>query len=251
MELISNRAHTNGRETSLTDYTGCQEVIPAELKPAVDRCVKRYKSYENFLAKLGIDKAQTLVANYQDQLICVPDDGKGHVLVPTIEIACKAFGFERIQAWLMTYIINANAFLLGSNTEKKMTPSQIEEAASLIIQNYGRGIFVTEIPVIFARIKGGRYGKVYGCIDGGMILNCFELYLEQRTVEKAQIYRQMEKERIARRELEESKLPRMSLEEWQQTMQYQELKMEGKVENIEAFMKRFDLQVITDGKSQS
>ncbi len=257
MEIISSNNNDNrpmsGRMTSLGEYQGSQAVslfIPKDVKPAVDRCVKRYGSYENFLKKLGIGNAGLLVANYQNDLICVPDDGQGHVLVPTIEIAAMAFSYQKIQAWLMTYIANVNSFFLGADPDKKMSGAQIEDAAGVIIDAYGKTIFVTEVPVIFTRIKAGRYGKAYGVVDGGMILNCINLYLQARQNEKAEILKQRAHDKAMREYEEDMKKPRMSLDEWRKTRQYAELEMQGLANDIDSFAKKFDLQVIKDETQQ-
>ena len=197
-----------------------------------------------------MDRQSYLVANWQDDLICVPDDGNGHVLVPNLRIASLAFGYERVQAWLMTYLANLNSFLLGPNPEKKMTPAQIEEAASVIIDNYGQTLFVTEIPLIFSRIKAGKYGKSYGVVDGGMVLNCIQLYLDRRPEEKAGILKAKERERWRREAEEDDKKPRMSLDEWRKTMGYAELRIAGVADNIDAFAEKFGCQIIGDGEQE-
>ena len=225
--------------------------VPADMELAVGSCLRRYGSFDKFLSKLGVDRQSYLVANWKDDLICVPDDGNGHVLVPNIRIAALAFGYEKIQAWLMTYLVNLNSFLLGSNPEKKMTGSQIEEAAAVIIDNYGQTIFVTEVPLIFSRIKAGKYGKSYGVIDGGMVLNCIQLYLDGRPLEKAEILKIKERKRLREEAERDAMKPRMSLDEWRQTMRYAELKSIGLVDNIEAFAKKFDLQIIGDAKQEN
>ena len=246
MELTSSRQPTIGRTTSLAASQGSQMEIfvPPDMKPAVNRCAARYKSFEGFLDKLGLAKQQWLVANFHDDLIYVPHDGKGHVLVPTLEIASMTFGYPNIQAWLMSYIANVNTFFLGSNPEKKMSGAQIEDAAGTIIDAYGKTIFVTEIPVIFMRIKSGRYGKAYGVIDGGMILNCFQLYIEARVNEKAEIHRRKEHEKFIKMQEEWAKSPLMSLDEWRSTVQYADLKMRGDADNIEKFAEKFGCDII-------
>ena len=253
MEIVNQNSNTSlprtGRETSLAASDGSQGVslfIPKDVKPAVDRCLKRYGSYENFVSKLNVGNAGRLVANWQDDLICVPDDGNGHVLIPTLEIAAMAFSYQRIQAWLMAYIANVNSFFLGVDPDKKMPGPQIEDASGVIIDAYGKTIFVTEIPVIFTRIKAGRYGKAYGVVDGGMILNCIQQYLDARMNEKAEILRKRNHEKALREAEEDKKKPRMSIDEWKKTRQYAELDMQGKAEDIEGFARKMGLDILKD-----
>lgn len=233
----------------MTAWQGSADV-PKELRPAVGLCLRRYGDYDTFVKKLGIEKQSWLVANWQDDLICVPDDGNGHVLVPTVEIARHAFGYERVQAWLMSYIINLNSFLLGTNPDKKMTGAQMEEAAAVMMDNYGRTLFVTEIPLLFSRIKAGKYGKAYGVVDGGMVLNCVQQYLDRRPEEKAAILKEKERERWRREAEEDAKKPRMSLEEWRRTVHYAELQMQGVADRIDSFAEKFGCQIIGDGKQE-
>lgn len=213
-------------------------------------CLQRYGDYDRFVSKLGLPRQSWLVANYQDDLICVPDDGNGHVIVPTLRIASLTFGYEKIQAWIMTYIVNLNAFMLGNNVDKKMSGAQIEEASATLMDNYGETLFVTEIPLIFSRIKAGKYGKAYGVVDGGMVLNSVQQYLDLRPREKAEILKEKERERWRRQAEEDAKKPRISLDEWRQSMQYAELKMQGMVDVIDSFADKFNCQILGDGKQE-
>lgn len=229
--------------TELSVYEGISKETPKNLLPAVQRCVDRYRTFENFINKLGYSKQSYLVANFQDDLICVPRDNKGHVLIPTVQMASYAFSYDKIKAWLLEYIINLNEFILGLNPDKKMTPNQQEEATELIIGNYGRQLFVTEIPVIFSRIKAGYYGKAYGIIDGSMIMNCFTQYLEGRQQELDVIWRRKDAEARRRQEEEDAKTPRMSLDEWRQSLQYAEMKAAGISDNIEELASKLNCEV--------
>ena len=251
MELISNHSPQRRNEkntlmtysTELSVYGGISKETPKNLLPAVQRCVDRYHTFENFINKLGYSKQSYLVANFQDDLICVPRDKQGHVLIPTVQMASYAFSYDRIKAWLLEYIINLNEFILGLNPDKKMTPNQQEEATELIIGNYGRQLFVTEIPVIFSRIKAGYYGKAYGIIDGSMIMNCFTQYLEGRQQELDVIWRRKDEEARRRQEEEDAKTTRMSLDEWRQSLQYAEMKAAGISDNIEELASKFNCEL--------
>ena len=223
----------------MIESTGSQ--IPTEYKAGVKKCLDKYKTYEGFLTKLNIDATAKLLPEWQDEMIC-PFDDKGDVKVPTLLIASITFGKDRIMAWLMSYIVNVNSFFLGSNVERKMTPSQMEDASLVILQNYGN-LFVSEIPVVFARIKGGKYGKAYGVIDGGMICNCFELYINDRNEERAEIFKRKERARIERKREEDSKVKSISFDEFKTTLIYADLEMSGKTKGFEEFVKKFGFDI--------
>lgn len=209
----------------------------------MSRCLARYKSYEGFLAKLGLEHMFGLIQEWHEVMISPKPDGRGLIAMPTMRIAALAFGREPIMAWLMTYIVNVNSFLLGGNTEKKMTPAQMEDASSVILDNYGERLFCSEIPIVFSRIKGGKFGKAYGVIDGGMICNCFQLYLEGRGEEIAAIHKKRERERIRRRDEEWARQEIVDMGKWRSSVEYHELALTGEAEKIEDFMQRFDLRL--------
>lgn len=214
---------------------------PTEYKAGVDKCLSKYKTYDGFLAKLNIDATAKLLPEWQDEMIC-PFDDKGDIRVPTLLIASVTFGKDRIMAWLMSYIVNVNSFFLGSNVERKMTPSQMEDASLVILQNYGN-LFVSEIPVVFARIKGGKYGKAYGVIDGGMICNCFELYINDRNEERAEIFKRKERAKIEKRRAEDEKVKSISFDEFKNTLTYADLEIAGKTKGLEEFVKKFGFDI--------
>lgn len=223
----------------MTESAGSQ--IPTEYKAGVEKCLSKYKTYEVFLAKLNIDATAKLLPEWQDEMIC-PFDDKGDIRVPTLLIASVTFGKDRIMAWLMSYIVNVNSFFLGSNVERKMTPSQMEDASLVILQNYGN-LFVSEIPVVFARIKGGKYGKAYGVIDGGMICNCFELYINDRNEERAEIFKRKERAKIEKRRAVDEKVKSISFDEFKNTLTYADLEMAGKTKGLEEFVKKFGFDI--------
>lgn len=215
--------------------------IPTEYRPAVSKCLTKYATYRDFVDKLSPNAVARLLPQWEDAMI-YPLDLKGEVKVPTVYVASLAFGREPVMAWLMAYVVDVNSFFLGTSTDKKMTPGQMEEAASVLMQNYGN-LLVSEPPVIFSRIKGGRYGKAYGVVDGGMLCNCFQQYMEGRMEERAMIHKRMEGERIKRRNAEWSKEHSMSFDEYKSTVGYAKLQMAGKAKEVEDFVTKFDLRV--------
>lgn len=213
---------------------------PKELAPAVASCVRRYGDYQGFLGKLGLEVAAKLVPVWQDEMICATAGSDGMVRVPTLEIASWAFGHDKVTAWLMSYVANVNAFFLGGNVDKKMTPAQIEDASATIQANY-RHLLCSEVPVVFTRIKAGRYGKAYGVIDAGMICNCFQQYMEGRNAERVEIHRRKEHERAAKAVAERGREETMSLEEFRKSVHYAELKMSGKADAMDEFIDTFKI----------
>ncbi len=227
-------------ETRLS--TGCAGLsIPADFKPAVDKCLAKYPTYENFLAKLSPAAADRLLPDWESAMI-YPLDIDGNVKVPTVKVASMAFGRERVIAWLMAYVVSVNSFFLGASPDKKMTPGQMEEAASIILQNYNH-LLVSEIPVVFSRIKGGRYGKAYGVVDGGMLCNCFEQYAEGRMEERASIHKRVSAEKARRMHEQWQKEDTMSFDEFKGTIDYARIQMSGQADKLEKFVTKYDMRV--------
>ena len=69
-----------------------------------------------------------------------------------------------------------------------------------------------------------------------MIMNCFTQYLEGRQQELDVIWRRKDEE-------EDAKTPRMSLDEWRQSLQYAEMKAAGISDNIEELASKFNCEL--------
>lgn len=77
---------------------------------------------------------------------------------------------------LKVWIINLNDFL---NIPRKMTPPQIEETAMMVFDEFYY-LKISDISLIFKRIKIGHYGNLYESIDGMKIIGMFHQYAKER-----------------------------------------------------------------------
>lgn len=79
------------------------------------------------------------------------------------------------------------------NVGKTMNPQQIVQTVDLILENYWY-LRISEFKYCFNRAKIGTYGKLYDRIDGAIILEWLDLYLNERkqTVIEANINRNNE-----------------------------------------------------------
>lgn len=89
----------------------------------------------------------------------------------------KVFDREFIVNYLQLWIIDLNEFL---NLSTRMSPDQIKDTAELLyLANYTLNI--ADINLIFTNIKSGKYGQLFGSIDGSKILSWFNEYKGKRT----------------------------------------------------------------------
>jgi len=96
--------------------------------------------------------------------------------LPSLGDITKAQGFDFTQAYLDGWIINLREFL---NIGKKMTDAQTHETAMLIIDTYP-SLKISDINLIFKRVKLGKFGKIYDRLDGQLILSWFDVYFAER-----------------------------------------------------------------------
>lgn len=65
------------------------------------------------------------------------------------------------------------------NVGKAMTDMQTYDTAMLIVETYPM-LNVADINFVFKQAKLGRFGKLYDRLDGAIILDWFEQYLDRR-----------------------------------------------------------------------
>lgn len=109
--------------------------------------------------------------------------------LPTLVTIKKEKGEEKARAYIELIILKLNDFF---NVKEKMNKEQIEETASIILEEY-YWMSIIEVLFVFKEARVGRYGEIKYAIDGGMILKWFEKYTTERT---ATIERENESERM-------------------------------------------------------
>ncbi len=107
------------------------------------------------------------------------------VNTPELAIKCEAPTLGSIRrnytedfqiAFTAVWIVNLNDFV---NVSRKMTPEQIEETATIIVQEYPY-FNLADINLIFRKIKKGEFGQLFAELDGVKILTWFEEYAQYR-----------------------------------------------------------------------
>lgn len=120
------------------------------------RCLQLFK---------GVDSAQLCLQNQ----------------APSLGVIKKQYGDDFIVAYLALWIDNLNDFV---NAVRKMNPSQIEETAVILFQEYYY-FNLSDINLVFRKIKKGEYGQLFAELDGVKILGWFEQYARERAATAA------------------------------------------------------------------
>lgn len=66
-----------------------------------------------------------------------------------------------------------------TGVKDKMSPRQMHYVASIIVSDYGF-LTITEIIYFFHLFKSGRFGKFYGSVDGLVITNALQEFMQIR-----------------------------------------------------------------------
>lgn len=96
--------------------------------------------------------------------------------LPSLGSINRKFGFDFTQAYIEGWIVNLREFI---NVGKKMTNTQNQETAMLIVENYP-SLTIADINLIFKRAKLGHFGPMYDRLDGQLILSWIETYFNER-----------------------------------------------------------------------
>jgi len=102
---------------------------------------------------------------------------------PTLGSIRKIYSEDFQIAFTATWIVNLNDFV---NASRKMTPEQIEETATIIVQEYPY-FNLADINLIFRKIKKGEFGQLFAELDGIKILSWFEEYAQDRARTAAEL----------------------------------------------------------------
>lgn len=102
---------------------------------------------------------------------------------PTLNTVRLSYSNELLTIWIMAQLEDINDFVA---VKQKMTLAQMEQTANIIATEYSY-LKVTEIHLFLHRLKSGRYGTFYGCIDPLQLMQALNQFLEQRRTEINQI----------------------------------------------------------------
>ena len=97
-------------------------------------------------------------------------------LAPTLGSIKREYSEDFQIAYVSVWIVNLNDFV---NALRKMSPVQIEETATILVQEYPY-LNLSDINLVFGKIKKGEFGQLFAEIDGMKILSWFEQYVRER-----------------------------------------------------------------------
>lgn len=117
---------------------------------------------------------------------------------PRLNLICEVFGRNTAESWL---IIQLNDLAMFSGCKEKLSPSQIEETAQIIVETYPT-LNLTELMLFFQRFKRCEYGKFYGAVDPMIILQALSEFAKERDRAFEQ-RRKRQKEALANKGLQE------------------------------------------------
>jgi hypothetical protein len=102
---------------------------------------------------------------------------------PTLASIRREYSEDFQIAYVSVWIVNLNDFV---NALRKMSPEQIEETATIIVQEYPY-LNLADINLVFRKIKKGEFGQLFAEIDGMKVLSWFEQYSCERARTAADI----------------------------------------------------------------
>lgn len=95
---------------------------------------------------------------------------------PALSIIAKRYGAMEAETLVALYVRDLSEF---TGVKEKMSPRQMHYVASIIVSDYGF-LTITEIIYFFHLFKGGRFGKFYGSVDGLVITNALQEFMQIR-----------------------------------------------------------------------
>jgi len=95
---------------------------------------------------------------------------------PTLASIRREYSEDFQIAYVSVWIVNLNDFV---NALRKMSPEQIEETATILVQEYPY-LNLADINLVFRKIKKGEFGQLFAEIDGMKVLSWFEQYAHER-----------------------------------------------------------------------
>lgn len=131
---------------------------------------------------------------------------------PTMQQAAMIYGDEAIALWTKIQLEDLNNYC---GVQNKMTPSQLEDLAAILLFQYGQ-IKISEFALFLMKFKAGKYEQFYGTVDPLIITTAMNEFMDDRMI----AFRISERER----ELREAAQKR---EEWKKNaITYEQYKLE-------------------------
>jgi len=94
---------------------------------------------------------------------------------PTLVVADKVFGHDVSRTWLVAQLESLKSFYCCD----QMTEEVMEEIASLIMSDYYY-LKYSEVWCFFKMLKAGRFGEMYGKLNGGVVMRAMRKFLNVR-----------------------------------------------------------------------
>lgn len=95
---------------------------------------------------------------------------------PTLGLIKRAYGSHVAVAWAKVQIQNVEEF---SGVKEKLNDQQRHDLSVMICVEYGH-LKLSELALFFFRLKMGKYGKFYGCIDPMVITEALCEFANER-----------------------------------------------------------------------
>lgn len=121
---------------------------------------------------------------------------------PAIGVVKSAYGDKIAVSWLEIQLKNLSDF---AGCRDKITPRQITELASMMLEYYGH-YKLTEFMLFFQKFKKCEYGKFYGSVDPIMIMGAMDTFNRDRMTAYYKRETDLERERKKEEEREYEEL---------------------------------------------
>lgn len=95
---------------------------------------------------------------------------------PSLAELKKDEGEDKVLSLLEIWILDINDFF---NVQHKMKPNQIKETAIMILQDFYY-LKVADLNMVFSNAKKGKYGNLYGSLDGSKVYQWFVQHDKER-----------------------------------------------------------------------
>jgi hypothetical protein len=125
---------------------------------------------QSFLAEYAPAKCLRVFARENSPALAIRSSA------PTLASIRREYSEDFQIAYVSVWIVNLNDFV---NALRKMSPEQIEETATIIVQEYPY-LNLADINLVFRKIKKGEFGQLFAEIDGMKVLSWFEQYAQER-----------------------------------------------------------------------
>ncbi|MEI7526012.1 MAG: DUF6633 family protein [Mariniphaga sp.] len=125
---------------------------------------------QSFLAEYAPAKCLRVFARENSPALAISSSA------PTLASIRREYSEDFQIAYVSVWIVNLNDFV---NALRKMSPEQIEETATIIVQEYPY-LNLADINLVFRKIKKGEFGQLFAEIDGMKVLSWFEQYAQER-----------------------------------------------------------------------